>query len=58
MRRDELRCNLAQWMERYPIILTIPCRITVFRHDAGDEIELGDSQWNRLAAIWPTTWSS
>ena len=58
MRRDELRCNLARWMERYPIILTIPCCITAFRHDASDEIDLGGARWHRLAAIWPTTWSS
>jgi amidase len=58
MRRDELRCELAQWMHRYPIILTIPCCITAFRHDAGDNIELGGARWNRLSAIWPTTWPS
>jgi amidase len=58
MRRDELRCELARWMERYPIILTVPCCITAFRHDAGDDIEVGGARWNRLAAIWPTTWPS
>jgi amidase len=58
MRRDELRSNLARFMERYPIILTLPCCITVFRHDAGDEVEIDGTRWNRLAAIWPTTWPS
>jgi amidase len=58
MRRDELRSNLARFMQRYPIILTIPCCITAFRHDDGDEIEIGGKKWNRLAAIWPTTWPS
>jgi amidase len=58
MRRDELRCELAKWMERYPIILTIPCCITAFRHDTGDNIELGGARWNRLSTIWPTTWPS
>ncbi len=58
MRRDEMRGELARWMQRYPVILTIPCCITAFRHDAGDEIELGGARWNRLAAIWPTIWPS
>lgn len=58
MRRDELRSNLARFMERYPIILTIPCCITAFRHDAGDEIEIDGVRCHRLSAIWPTTWPS
>lgn len=58
MRRDEMRSNLAKWMERYPVILTIPCCITAFRHDAGDEVKLGGVKRNRLEAIWPTTWPS
>jgi amidase len=58
MRRDELRCRLAQFMERYPIILTIPCCITAFRHDDEEEINVDGASWHRLAAIWPTTWAS
>jgi amidase len=58
MRRDELRSELAKFMERYPIILTVPCCMTAFRHDAGEEIETGGATWNRLALIWPTTWPS
>ncbi len=58
MRRDELRCRLAQFMERYPIILTVPCCMTAFRHDDGEEINLDGATWHRLSAIWPTTWAS
>jgi amidase len=58
MRRDELRCDLAKFMETYPIILTVPCCITAFRHDAGEEIESGGAKWHRLAMIWPTVWPS
>jgi amidase len=58
MRRDELRCELARFMERYPIILTVPCCITAFQHGAGAEVELGGARWHRLAAIWPTVWPS
>ena len=58
MRRDELRSELAKWMETYPIILTIPCCITAFRHDAGEEIEMSGARWHRLAMIWPTVWPS
>lgn len=58
MRRDELRCELAKFMQRYPIILTVPCCIPAYRHDAGEEVELGGTRWNRMAAIWPTTWAS
>ena len=58
MRRDELRCELARFMERYPIILTVPCCITAFRHDAGEEIESSGTMWHRLAMIWPTVWPS
>jgi amidase len=58
MRRDELRSNLARFMERYPIILTLPCCITAFRHDDPDEVEIEGTKFHRLAAIWPTTWPS
>jgi amidase len=58
MRRDELRCRLGKFMERYPIILTVPCCITAFRHEGDEEIDFDGRSWHRLAAIWPTTWAS
>lgn len=58
MRRDELRGELAKFMETYTIILTVPCCITAFRHDAAVQIEAGGAMWHRLAMIWPTVWPS
>jgi Asp-tRNA(Asn)/Glu-tRNA(Gln) amidotransferase A subunit family amidase len=53
--RDAVRIQLAQFMERYPIIISAPFCITAFEHGAMD-VDIDGSSFNLFAASWPARW--
>ncbi len=55
MRRDAWRVELANFMERYPILICPPFCTSAFAHGAF-EIEVDDSRFPYFAAGWPLTW--
>jgi amidase len=53
--RDIFRVQLAQFMERYPIVIGPPFCITAFEHGA-TEVDIDGSSFNLFAANWPALW--
>ncbi|HEY6417770.1 MAG TPA: amidase [Candidatus Binataceae bacterium] len=55
MRRDAWRVELANFMERYPILICPPFCTTAFAHGAV-EVEIDGSRFPYYAAGWPVMW--
>ena len=53
--RDIFRIQLAQFMERYPIVISPPFCITAFEHGAMD-VDIDGNSFNLFAANWPALW--
>jgi amidase len=53
--RDIFRVQLAQFMERYPIVIGPPFCITAFEHSAVD-VDIDGNSFDLLAASWPARW--
>ena len=53
--RDVFRIQLAQFMERYPIIIGPPFCITAFEHGAMD-VDIDGKSFNLFTANWPALW--
>ncbi|MGA9724481.1 MAG: amidase [Candidatus Binatus sp.] len=57
MERDAWRAQLAEFMERYPIILGPTFGVTAFKHGAV-EVEIDGRNFPYLLASWPVAWAS
>ncbi len=56
--RDQMRTRIATFMQRYPIVLTVPFATTAFPHGA-QELEINGVMHNRAAAAFPSMgWAS
>ena len=55
MARDSWRLKLAEFMERYPIILGAPFCITAFEHGAL-EVDIDGKKFPLFSANWPALW--
>jgi Asp-tRNA(Asn)/Glu-tRNA(Gln) amidotransferase A subunit family amidase len=55
IQRDMFRIELAQFMERYPVILGAPFCVTAFKHGAM-EVEIDGSKCPLFEANWPALW--
>jgi amidase len=56
--RDEMRAAIANFMQRYQVILTVPFSTTAFPHGA-QELEINGIRHNRAAAAFPSMgWTS
>ncbi len=53
--RDSWRLKLAEFMERYPIILGAPFCVTAFEHGAL-EVDIDGKKFPLFAANWPALW--
>ena len=53
--RDTFRIQLAQFMERYPIVIGPPFCIAAFEHGA-TEVDIDGNSFNLFAANWPALW--
>ena len=53
--RDVYRIHLAQFMERYPIIIGAPFCVTAFEH-GGTEVNVDGKRFPLFAANWPALW--
>ncbi len=53
--RDSWRLKLAEFMERYPIILGAPFCITAFRHGEV-EVDIDGKKFPLFGANWPALW--
>jgi amidase len=53
--RDIFRIQLAQFMERYPIVIGPPFCITAFEHSAV-EVDIDGNSFDLFAASWPARW--
>ncbi len=53
--RDIFRIQLAQFMERYPIVIGPPFCIAAFEHGA-TEVDIDGNSFNLFAANWPALW--
>jgi amidase len=57
MERDAWRVQLAEFMERYPIILGPTFCVTAFKHGA-TELEIDGKKYPHFAAGWPVAWGN
>jgi amidase len=57
MERDAWRVQLAEFMERYPIILGPTFCVTAFKHGA-TEVEIGGKKYPHFLAGWPVAWGN
>lgn len=55
IQRDVMRIQLAQFMERYPIIISAPFCVTAFEHGAL-EVSVDGARFPLFAANWPALW--
>jgi len=55
MARDAWRVQLAEFMERYPIILGPTFCVTAFKHGA-NEVEIDGKKYPYILASWPVGW--
>jgi amidase len=55
IQRDQFRIELANFMERYPIIICAPFCVTAFEHGAL-EVELDGNKCPLFEASWPAVW--
>jgi Asp-tRNA(Asn)/Glu-tRNA(Gln) amidotransferase A subunit family amidase len=55
MQRDMYRIDLANFMERYPIIICAPFCITAFEHGAL-EVDIDGARYQLFEANWPALW--
>jgi len=55
MARDSWRLKLAEFMERYPIILGAPFCVTAFEHGAV-EVDIDGKKVPLFSANWPALW--
>jgi amidase len=55
IRRDAWRVQLAEFMERYPIILAPTFCVTAFKHGAA-EVEIDGKKFPYIVASWPVGW--
>jgi amidase len=53
--RDTFRIHLAQFMERYPIIISAPFCVTAFEHGA-DNVDIDGKSFPLFSANWPALW--
>ena len=53
--RDSWRIKLAEFMERYPIILGAPFCITAFRHGE-TEVDIDGKKFPLFGSNWPALW--
>jgi amidase len=53
--RDTFRVHLAQFMERYPIIIGAPFCVTAFEHGAND-VNIDGQSFPLFSANWPSLW--
>jgi len=57
MERDAWRVQLAEFMERYPIILGPTFCVTAFKHGA-TELEIEGKKYQHFLAGWPVAWGN
>jgi amidase len=57
MERDVWRVQLAEFMERYPIILGPTFCVTAFKHGA-TELEIQGKSYSHFLAGWPVAWGN
>ena len=57
MQRDGWRVQLAEFMERYPIILGPAFCVTAFKHGA-TEVEIDRKTYPHFMAGWPVAWGN
>ena len=57
MERDAWRVHLAEFMERYPIILGPTFCVTAFKHGA-TELEIEGKKYQHYLAGWPVAWGN
>jgi amidase len=57
MERDAWRVQLAEFMERYPIILGPTFCVTAFKHGT-TELEIDGKKYPHFAAGWPVAWGN
>jgi len=57
MERDAWRVQLAEFMERYPIILGPTFCVTAFKHGA-TEVEIDGKKYPHFFAGWPVAWGN
>ena len=57
MERDAWRVQLAEFMERYPIILGPTFCVTAFKHGA-TEVEIEGKKYQHYLAGWPVAWGN
>ncbi len=57
MQRDGWRVQLAEFMERYPIILGPAFCVTAFKHGA-TEVEIDGKTYPHFMAGWPVAWGN
>ncbi len=57
MERDAWRVQLAEFMERYPIILGPTFCVTAFKHGA-TEVEIDGKKYPHFLAGWPVAWGN
>ena len=57
MERDAWRVRLAEFMERYPIILGPTFCVTAFAHGA-TEVEIEGKKYPHVLAGWPVAWGN
>ncbi|MGC1398359.1 MAG: amidase [Candidatus Binatus sp.] len=55
--RDAWRVQLAEFMERYPIILGPTFCVTAFKHGA-TEVEINGNKYPHFLAGWPVAWGN
>jgi len=55
--RDAWRVELAQFMDRYPIIVSPPFCVTAFPHGAM-EVEIDGKNYPLFSANWPVMWGN
>jgi amidase len=57
MERDAWRVQLAEFMERYPIILGPTFCVTAFKHGA-TEVDIDGKKYPHFLAGWPVAWGN
>ena len=57
LQRDAWRVQLAEFMERYPIILGPAFCTTAFKHGA-TEVEINGTTYSHFLAGWPVSWGN
>jgi amidase len=57
MLRDAWRVQLAEFMERYPIILGPTFCVTAFKHGA-TEVDIDGKKYPHMLAGWPVAWGN